>query len=355
MGASSSSSPPTPPGPTQQASPVPSTPSSPAGALPSAAFRPSVVPGAPPPSTDIGVAKDEAPSPAEDTGPGTFEDLHRKCKDIFPVPFEGAKLVINKGLSNHFQICHNLTMSALQPSGYKFGCTYVGTKQFAPTEAYPILMAEGDFGGNLNATAVHHFTRSIRCRAVGQFQSHKCVVTQLTSDYKGQDFVASLTFGNPDILNGSGVIVGQYLQNVTQRLALGSEILYQCGPTVPGNHIAVYTLAGRYTGNNYQISTSLTPMAGGLHVCYYQKANESLQIGVELEGSLRTQECTTTVGYQLELPKANLTFRGQLDSNWCIGAVMEKKLPPLPFTFALSAFANHTKGAYRFGIGLIVG
>lgn len=46
---------------------------------------------------------------------------------------------------------------------------------------------------------------------------------------------------------------------------------------------------------------------------------------------------------------------GQLDSNWCIGAVMEKKLPPLPFTFALSAFANHTKGAYRFGIGLIVG
>lgn len=80
MGASSSSSPPTPPGPTQQASPVPSTPSSPAGARPSAAFRPSVVPGAPPPSTDIGVAKEEAPNPAEDTGPGTFEDLHRKCK-----------------------------------------------------------------------------------------------------------------------------------------------------------------------------------------------------------------------------------------------------------------------------------
>lgn len=29
-------------------------------------------------------------------------------------------------------------------------------------------------------------------------------MTQLTSDYKGKDFVASLTFGNPDILNGSG-------------------------------------------------------------------------------------------------------------------------------------------------------
>ena len=33
-------------------------------------------------------------------------------------------------------------------------------------------------------------------------------------------------------------------------------------------------------------------------------------MGVELEGSLRTQECTTTVGYQIDLQKSNLTFRG---------------------------------------------
>ena len=54
--------------------------------------------------------------------------------DLFPVPFEGAKLIINKGLSNHFQISHTLTMSTLQPSGYRFGATFVGTKQFSPTE-----------------------------------------------------------------------------------------------------------------------------------------------------------------------------------------------------------------------------
>jgi len=28
-----------------------------------------------------------------------------------------------------------MTMSSLQPSGYKFGCTYVGTKQYSPSEA----------------------------------------------------------------------------------------------------------------------------------------------------------------------------------------------------------------------------
>ena len=45
----------------------------------------------------------------------------------------------------------------------------------------------------------------------------------------------------------------------------------------------------------------------------------------------------------------------QLDTNWCIGAVMEKKLQPFPFSFALSGYANHVKGQYRFGVGLIVG
>jgi len=51
-------------------------------------------------------------------------------------------------------------------------------------------------------------------------------------------------------------------------------------------------------------------MAGAVHLCYYQKAGESMQWGVEMEGSLRTQECTATVGYQIDLPKSNLTFRG---------------------------------------------
>jgi len=61
---------------------------------------------------------------------------------------------------------------------------------------------------------------------------------------------------------------------------------------------------------NWQFSGSLTPMAGGVHLCYYQKAGDSVQMGIELEGSLRTQECTATIGYQIDLPKSNLAFRG---------------------------------------------
>ena len=46
---------------------------------------------------------------------------------------------------------------------------------------------------------------------------------------------------------------------------------------------------------------------------------------------------------------------GQIDSNWCVSAVFEKKLPPLPFTFAVSGHADHVKSSYKFGLGVFIG
>ena len=37
-----------------------------------------------------------------------------------------------------------------------------------------------------------------------------------------------------------------------------------------------------------------------------------IQIGVEFEASTRTQETTTSFGYQVELPEANMVFRGKV-------------------------------------------
>jgi mitochondrial import receptor subunit TOM40 len=93
----------------------------------------------------------------------------------------------------------------------------------------------------------------------------------------------------------------------------------------------------------------------GVHLCYYQKASEQLQIGCEFETNLRMQEATATIGYQVDLPKSDFVFRGMMDTNWNVAAVMEKKLNPLPFTFALSGILNHSKNQFRLGCGLIIG
>lgn len=93
----------------------------------------------------------------------------------------------------------------------------------------------------------------------------------------------------------------------------------------------------------------------GFHVCFWQRASEQLQLGVELETSLRMQEATASIGYQVDLPKADLVFRGMCDTNWNVSAVLEKKLQPLPFSFALSGLLNHQKNSFRLGCGLIIG
>lgn len=109
-----------------------------------------------------------------------------------------------------------------------------------------------------------------------------------------------------------------------------------------------------------------------MHLCYYQRASKQLQIGVELEANPRMQEAVASIGYQVELPKSDVTFKGEfwsknkrsplnssysghIDSNWSVGAVLEKKLNPLPFTFALSGLMNHNKNQFRLGVGVIIG
>ncbi|PNF34924.1 Mitochondrial import receptor subunit TOM40-like protein 1 [Cryptotermes secundus] len=261
--------------------------------------------------------------------------------------------MINKGLSNHFQVSHTINMSSMTPSGYRFGATYVGTKQISPNEAFPVLLGDIDPNGNLNAHIIHQFGQRIKTKFVTQIQNSKFTAAQFTTDYKGNDYTVSLTAGNTDIINESGLLVTHYLQSVTPSIALGAELVYQYGPTVPGGEIALLSAAARYTGTDAVVSGTLGGC--GLHLCYYQRASEQLQLGVELDTNFRMQESVATLGYQVELPKADLCFRGMVDSSFTVGAVLEKKLQPLPFSFALSGSMNHNKSQFRLGCGFIIG
>lgn len=317
-------------------------------------------PPPPPPTAPPGVPLfspklEEIHSAAQVTidNPGPLEELHRKCKDVFPTNFDGAKLMLTRGLSNHFQISHTLNMSQTTPSGYRFGATYVGCKQISPTEAYPILLGDIDPSGNLNATMIHQFQPRVKGKFVAQIQNSKFNAAQMSLDYRGEDFTATATVANPDLINGSGVMVLHYLQSITTNLALGAEIAYQAGTQIPGGEIAILSAAARYSTECWTASGTLG--AAGVHLCYYQKASKQLQVGVELESNFRLQESVASIGYQVDLPRNDLVFRGHVDSNWSIGAVLEKRLNPMPFTIALSGLMNHSKNQFRVGVGLMIG
>ncbi|XP_062367418.1 mitochondrial import receptor subunit TOM40B isoform X3 [Cinclus cinclus] len=234
----------------------------------------------------MGNAEGRAPRRAEPRGnPGSFDELHRLCKEVFPPQMEGVKLIVTKTLSSHFQT-----------------------------------------------------------------HQAKFVTWQFDGEYRGDDCTATLTLGNPDLLGGSVIVVAHFLQSVTARLVLGGELVYH---RRPGEEGAILTLAGKYSAPNWV--TTLNVGYGGAHASYYHRANEQVQVGVELEANTRLQETNFAFGYQLNLPRANVVFRGLLDSNWSVGGVLEKKLPPLPVTLALGAFLNHWRNRFHCGFSVTVG
>lgn len=68
-----------------------------------------------------------------------------------------------------------------------------------------------------------------------------------------------------------------------------------------------YTLY-RYSTENVQVSGTVG--VSGVHLCYYQKASKQLQIGVELEANHRMQEAVASIGYQVDLTKSEVVFKG---------------------------------------------
>lgn len=290
--------------------------------------------------------------------PGPLEDLHKRVKEIAPVLFEGGRLILSKGLSNSFQVTHSLNITNnKQLNGYRFGATFCGnpitTALGAPPEPSVLLTGDMDPSGNLNAHCLAHLTENLKGKMIVQIQDGMFGSVQYSGEYRGTNYTGTLTGANIDLNNRSGILVGQYLQNVRPRVALGAEWLHQYSPAVPGGYISVVSMVGRYTGDNYVVAGTLGMSA--IHASYYLRTNESTQVGVEVETNLRVGESLATLAYQLDVPKANLVFRGMVDSSWTVGAVMEKKLAPLPFTFSLSAMLNHAKAQSRFGIGLIIG
>jgi mitochondrial import receptor subunit TOM40 len=232
---------------------------------------------------------------------------------------------------------------------------YVGIIFIKKFQAFPILMADVDPEGNLNANIIHAPTDRTRVKFISQIQQGKWASTQMTADYKADSWTSSLTLGNPDIVNGSGVAVVHYLRSVTRNLALGAELAYQASPQLPGGHVAVASLASRLSLDTDSTLAATLGNAGQIHGSFWQKCSDQLQMGVEIEANLRMKEVSASIAYEVDLPKANLLVRGSVDSNMIVRSVVEKKLVPFPFTLALCGLLNHKKSQYQFGCGLIIG
>nr|CAD7411308.1 unnamed protein product [Timema poppensis] len=295
----------------------------------------------------VGGTSDDATAADEGTrtmieNPGTLEELHKSCKGVFPALFEGARLVVNRNINSNFQVSHTIFLSSVAPSGYRFGGAYVGNQKNSEGDPTPLIMGDMNAGGGLNAQLAHQLGARVHLRMTTQMLRTRFNSAQFTAHYKGDDYTVSCVAGNPDFAKGTTIL------SVTSRLALGAEWAHSYRRKLD----TVVSGAARYTGDKATLSGTVGTR--GLHLCYYQRASDKLQLGVELETDLHIKESVTSLAYQVELPISSLCFRGMVDTNWNVGAVMEKKLNHAPFSFAISGTLNHARNTFRLGFGFMV-
>lgn len=301
--------------------------------------------------TTVNAEVDEiAGSQANSDNPGSFQSLHRLCQSIAPDCFEGIRVLINRPLSNHFQITHNISINnPINTSAYKFGTAFVGTAKLPNSEdQYPVLQGDINTAGTVSANVIHYLTPKLRVQFASHFlaDKHQLALGQLTTDWIGRYFTASLTAVNPNRYMQPDLVAAQYLHAVTSNIAVGAELVYAVG----GGHVASFSAALRIKdGENLWTATA---GHAGTDLCAYFRVSNSIQFGIESSIGFHTRKAIGAISYQVNFPKCS--FRGKVDSTGTVGAVMERSLDFLPLTLSLSASLNHVKEYLRVGFGVNV-
>jgi hypothetical protein len=168
--------------------------------------------------------------------------------DVFATQhvFDGFKFTGNMSFSEHFSTAHTMHMSNdAEQAGYSFAPTFVSKDKLSETEvgslvhrvprpathacdccrAQPRSIVLGNIRGNGNmlAQAIHMWNSAMRSKFVFQTMNDKWVYA-LETDYFAKDYTVSAKAVNASLVDGSGNGSLSYLQALTPRLAVGSEL-----------------------------------------------------------------------------------------------------------------------------------
>jgi len=179
---------------------------------------------------------------------------------------------------------------------------------------------------------------------------------QMEHDYLGSDYSVNVKAINPSPLDGSGAYIGNYLQSITRKLAVGVETLYQTGPSplpgLPPVSEATNSYLAKYTGSDWIATAQLQP-AGILQTTYWQKCGEKLEVAADLQlvSVRQRREAVATVGAKYSLRQA--VFRAQVDSTGKVSALLEQQLAPT-FAFLIAGEIDHVKTTSKIGLGIMI-
>lgn len=161
-------------------------------------------------------------------------------------------------------------------------------------------------------------------------------MAQWESEYTGNDFTLNVKALNPSYLEGglTGIYVGQYMQAVTPKLAIGVETMWQRqGLSQPPDAALAY--CAKYRAEDW-VSTVQLSASGGLNTTYWRKLSDKVQAGVDMSVALAggagammggppsQKDGVTTFGAKYDFRMS--TLRAQLDSKGKLSVLLEKRV-----------------------------
>lgn len=206
-----------------------------------------------------------------------------------------------------------------------------------------------DHEGTLQARANYALTSGLTSKFQGQYGGSRMPsMAQFEMDYSGMDFSSNVKAVNPSVVDGTGIYVASHLQSLTKKIVFGVEVAAQH----PEPSVLEYqsSLVGKYSGKGFVLTANVAQF-GVLQTSYYQKLNENVEVGAELQlmRSPEKLEGVCTVGGKWEFRQS--AVRAQVDTTGRVCSVMEQRLAP-GISFLVTADLDHLKGQSKFGVGL---
>ncbi|KAL3531011.1 hypothetical protein ACH5RR_010333 [Cinchona calisaya] len=278
--------------------------------------------------------------------PIPHDEIHREAMmSLKPELFEGLRFDFTKGLNQKFALSHSVLMGPTElPSQssdtikfptahYEFGANYLDPKL--------MLIGRIMTDGRLNARVKYDLSENLSLKATAQLTNEPHMSNVIANfDYKGKDYRSQFQLGNGALFGAS------YIQSVTPHLSLGGEVFWA------GQHRkSGIGYAARYN-NDKMVATGQVASTGLVVLSYVQKVHEKVSLASEFMYNHMSRDVTASFGYDYILRHCRL--RGKIDSNGCVGALLEERLN-MGLNFILSAEIDHQKKDYKFGFGLTVG
>jgi mitochondrial import receptor subunit TOM40 len=196
---------------------------------------------------------------------------------------------------------------------------------------------------------------------------------QIEHDHLGPHYSINVKSMNPGLLDGTGIHIASFFHSITPRLSLGLETVFQRPqpsiletatsyfakltslPTAAPSAAAALSPAGQPTPAPFVpawTATAQLQATGNLQATYWQKLSDKVDVALDFQTVFQPasmlgpakREAVTTLGAKYDFRMA--TFRGQVDSNWKVGMLLEQRFTPA-FAFLVGGEIDHAKVGRR--------